>query len=300
MKLNFKLPKFLEGKPKARKIQKEKGERPQAPKSIWHDWKRATAVAIGIGLFVLYFNLVLFQDIPQIFGAINLFAAIFALAVPLSVRLREHTIAKALETNFPNFMRDITNNINVGMSLPKAVKVAADNDYGKMSPYVKALAAKIDWGIPFEKALDEFAHESKSPVIKRAVKGINEAHRSGGTIGVVLHAMTVSVKELEKIKKERATSVYSQMVTGYFIFFLFLGIMLSLSKFLIPLLAFQASGASAANIGRLYTDMFRSLVIIQGLFAGLGIGKMAEGTIVAGFKHSFVLVIAGYTTFVLF
>lgn len=267
-------------------------------KPFLRNWRRATALAIGIGLFVLYFNLVLFQNVPQIFGAINLFAAMLAFGLPLFIRYREHALAKNLETHFPNLMRDITNNINVGMALPKAIKTASDNDYGKLSPYVKRLAAKIDWGIPFEQALDEFALETGSPIIKRSVKGIIEAHRSGGTVGTVLHAMTVSVRELETIKKERATSVYSQMVTGYFIYFLFLGIMLALSKFLIPTLTFQ-TGANAQDIGRLYNEMFRALIVIQGLFAGLGIGKMAEGTIVAGFRHSFVLVVIGYTAFVL-
>jgi flagellar protein FlaJ len=293
MKIKFSLKSEKKPKKANEKLQ-------EAPKSIWRDWRKATAIAIAIGLFILYFNLLLFGEVPQLFGALNLFAAIIALGVPLFVRYREHAFAKSLEEHFPNFMRDITNNINVGMSLPKAIKTAQDNDYGKMTPYVKALAAKIDWGIPFEQVLDEFGRESKSSVIKRAVKGIIEAHRSGGTIGTVLHAMTVSVKELEKIKKERATSVYSQMVTGYFIYFLFLGIMLSLSKFLIPVLTFQAGAVAAQDIGRLYSEMFRSLVVIQGLFAGLGIGKMAEGTVVAGFKHSFVLVVVGYTSFVVF
>jgi len=283
------------GQKKAKKLEKK----PEVPKSLWRDWKRATAIAIGIGLFILYFNLLLFQDIPQIFGTLNLFVAIIALGIPIFIKYREHSHAKSIELNFPNFMRDITNNINVGMALPKAIKVASENDYGKMSPYVKALSAKIDWGIPFEEALNEFARESKSAVIRRSIKGIIEAHRSGGRIGTVLHAMTVSVKELEKIRKERATSVYSQMITGYFIYFLFIGIMISLSKFLIPILTFQATGETQ-NIGALYSDLFSSLVVIQGLFAGLGLGKMAEGTIVAGFKHSFVMVVVGYTVFVIF
>ena len=91
------------------------------------------------------------------------------------------------------------------------------------------------------------------------------------------------------------------MVTGYFIYFLFLGIMLAMAKLLIPVLTYQLVGtAGVQDITRMFTDTFRSLVVIQGVFAGLGIGKMSEGTIIAGFKHSFVLTVIGYTIFVIF
>jgi flagellar protein FlaJ len=268
--------------------------------SSW-DWKTASAIAIGIAFVIFYINLSFFITNTQMFAALNGVAVAIALGIPVYIRYREYSRAKELEHMFPAFMRDITENINVGMSLPKAIHAATENDYGVLSPYVKEVAAKIDWGIPFEKVLTDFAAKTKSSVVGRAVKGIIEAHRSGGTINTVLHAMTVSVRELERIKKERATRVYSQMVTGYFIYFLFLGIMLAMAKLLIPILTFQLAGAAgAADISRLFTDTFRSLVVIQGIFAGLGIGKMSEGSITAGFKHAFVLTVIGYTTFVIF
>jgi len=284
------------------KIQKEmriEGEK-RSFFSSW-DWKTASAVAIGIALAIFYINISLFTAQPQTFAAINGIAVAIALGIPVYVRYREYSRAKQLEHMFPDFMRDITENINVGMSLPKAIRTASGNDYGILTPYVKEVVAKIDWGIPFEKVLKDFAFKTKSSVVGRAVKGIIETHRSGGTINTVLHAMTVSVRELERIKKERATRVYSQMVTGYFIYFLFLGIMLAIAKLLIPILTFQLVGAAGmADISRVFTDTFRALVVIQGIFAGLGIGKMSEGTITAGFKHAFVLTVIGYTTFVIF
>lgn len=268
--------------------------------SSW-DWKTATAIAIGIALVIFYFNITFLATRPQTFAALNGVAIVIALGIPVYVRYREYKRARELEHMFPEFMGDITENINIGMSLPKAIRMTVENDYGVLTPYVADIAAKIDWGIPFEKVLTNFAEKTRSAVIGRAVKGIIEAHRSGGAIGIVLQAMSVSVRELERIKKERATRVYSQMITGYFIYFLFLGIMLAMAKLLIPILTFQLAGAAGtADISRIFTDTFRSLVVIQGIFAGLGIGKMSEGSIIGGFKHSFVLTVIGYTVFVIF
>jgi flagellar protein FlaJ len=266
------------------------------------DWRMASVVAIGIALAILILNVLLFSRSPQLFAGLNGIAAAVALGLPLFVRYEEYRKIKDLELHFPNFMRDVTQAINVGMSLPRAIENASANDYGRLSPYVKEMSAKLDWGIPFEKVLTSFAEKARSKTIARSVKGIIEAHNSGGTIGTVLQAMTVSVRELENIKRERATRVYGQMVTGYFIYFLFLGIMLALARFLIPpLLAFQVTpGPREADIGQIFVETFRSLVVIQGIFAGIGIGKMSEGSIVAGFKHAVALALIGYTVFVIF
>jgi hypothetical protein len=48
-----------------------------------------------------------------------------------------------------------------------------------------------------------------------------------------------------------------------------------------------------ANIKSEYNSMFRNLIIIQGAFAGLVIGKMSEGNVASGIKHSMFMMIAG-------
>ncbi len=262
------------------------------------DWRVVSAVAIGIGLIIFYFNLFLFQGSPQIFTAVNGVSAVIALGIPIWFRYKTFSRIRKVEQNFPAWVRDVTENIAAGMTLPQAIRQTGKNDYGYLTEYVRDLVAKIDWGISFEKALNSFADSSRSKIIKRTVKGIIEAHRSGGSIATVLDAITVSVQELEKIRKERSVRVYSQLVTGYSIFFLFLGIMLVLSRLLIPTLA-QTSQQGNGELQAFYDNIFRALVVIQGIFAGLGVGKMAEGTITAGLKHSFVLAVVGYTAFVI-
>ncbi|MEK6826981.1 MAG: hypothetical protein AABX99_00675, partial [Nanoarchaeota archaeon] len=49
----------------------------------------------------------------------------------------------------------------------------------------------------------------------------------------------------------------------------------------------SGAGISAAEV----SQAFMYLLLIQGLFSGLVIGKLSEGSIKAGLKHSFALVI---------
>ena len=93
------------------------------------------------------------------------------------------------------------------------------------------------------------------------------------------------------------------MLTGYVIFFVFLGVMIGLQIFLIPALGTEGlagdTGQNLDDLGGLYERTFSNLIIIQALFSGLAIGKMAEGSLVAGMKHSLVLLTIGYTLFTL-
>ena len=113
----------------------------------------------------------------------------------------------------------------------------------------------------------------------------------------IMRSVAQSLVELEKIKKERSASVYAQMINGYLIFFVFLGVMIGLSSVLVP--AFKM-GEQTQDLQTVFSEIFRALIIVQGFFAGLSIGKMAEGTLIAGIKHSLVLVVIGYSAFLMF
>ena len=89
----------------------------------------------------------------------------------------------------------------------------------------------------------------------------------------------------------------------YLIFFVFIGILVIMQISLIPILNPGTMGdLSLTSTGvriptELYTETSIYFIVIQGLFAGLAIGKMAEGTLSAGLKHSAFLIIMGYAIF---
>jgi len=259
-------------------------------------------LSIILGLLVFLFNYLYFSKNSAIFTTLNLISAGIILGPSIVMRYKEHVYMKEVESRFPDFLRDVTESISAGMTLPQAMKNAARNNYGALTPFTKHMAVQIDWGVPFETILEDFGRRTGSPVMKRTVSTIIETHRGGGNIAHVLKAVARSIVEVDKIKKERAARIYAQMITGYTIFFVFLGVMIGLQRFLIPSLGWvgsSESGVVSVPIGWDYENMFRWLIIIQGFFSGLAIGKMAEGSVIEGIKHSFVLVVIGYSAFVL-
>jgi flagellar protein FlaJ len=260
--------------------------------------KTLSLITIPICLIVIYLNFTFFSETSIVFTVINLAAALIVLGIPLLYRYSQYSKIKKLEYMFPKFLRDVTKNINTGMTLPQAVRTACSNDYDILTKYVKEMDAKISWGISFEKILIDFSERTGSENLKRTVQTIIEAHRSGGTVNTVLEAVADSLQEIEKIKKERSTSIYAQMINGYLIYLVFLGVMIGLSTFLLP--AFQWEEIEAGDMRTIFLELFRSLIIIQGIFAGLAVGKMAEGTFIAGIKHSLALSVLGYVAFLIF
>jgi len=57
----------------------------------------------------------------------------------------------------------------------------------------------------------------------------------------------------------------------------------------------DGSGTSTDFIN--FNMIFTALIIIQGLFSGLVVGKFSEGSLLPGLKHSLVMVLFGYLIF---
>jgi len=253
------------------------------------------SVVIGISLFV-YNNLAIKLPI------LNVFSIALVLIGPVTMEYMKYNKMKDVENNLPNFLRDAAGNIDAGMTLPQAITSLKDVDYGDLSPFVKRMIVQIDWGIPFEDVLEEFA-EDNSLLVKRTVSTIIETYSGGGNISEVLRSVGNSMNEVNMLRKERYSDIYSQMITGYLIFFIFLGILISLQKFFLPSLTAISSpelGITGTGVITMYTGMFQWLILIQGFFSGLVIGKMAEGNLTAGLKHCLILMLVGYSILTLF
>lgn len=234
-----------------------------------------------------------------------LFAFLFAFPIFL-VKYLENRRKKAMEDNFPVFLRDFVEATRGGMAIPRAFQSVSGNDYGALTPSIKKMAAQLDWGISVEKVLTSFSKETKSMLISRIISTVIETHRFGGNLANTFESLSSTAFEMEKLRGERRLYINSQMITGYIIFFVFLAVLIGLQKYLVPSMsqmspsAALGTSAPSQNVAAQYTEVFRNLILIQGLFAGLSIGRMAEGAMVAGLKHSMIMMLVGGVVFTLF
>jgi len=253
---------------------------------------------VTIGIVIYLYNFFTIFYLPLTLLSIGI-----VLAGPALFEYKNRKENKEIEERFPDFLRDVTENIKTGMTLTQAVIATKNSYYGALTPHIKKIVTKIDWSIPFDQVLREFSNKT-TPLIQKTVSTITETYAGGGDITQILDATGKTIKEINKVRKERYSAIYSQMITGYITFFIFIGVLIVLQKFLVPsLLSFSTEETATVNMeetARSYYDIFQWLILIEGFFSGLIVGKMAEGNLISGLKHAFILITLGYGAFILF
>ena len=238
--------------------------------------------------------------------------------------MRENKRQKEIEARFPDFVRNLSGAIKSGMPAAQAVIQVTEGEYGTLTPLLKKLANQIEWSIPFHRAFINFGRESDNPIIKRAIATVIQAEQAGGNIEDVLTSVTESLLQIKKIKEERKSSVHAQVMQSYIIFFVFLGVMVVIQNLLIPyMIKFGATTAEETGIatgiagginlqanldfsspGGFFSSfgpwlvslngIFLLMSIIQGFFAGVVLGKLAEGDLTSGLRHSLIMMTSSF------
>lgn len=268
-------------------------------------------IVFGVIVLVVALGIILFMDESTNLSFFLVGIAIGIIALPFVIGVAiENNRDQDLAEMFLEFSRNLAESVTTGTPISKSIINMSTKNYGALTPYIKKLANQIYLGIPVNKALETFAYDVDSPVIARAVGLIREAERAGGEIDYILESVAKSISEVEKLKRERRAAIYNLVVQGYIIFFIFIGIMLVMQFKILPLTAGAGSigvftGGDISNIDKVtlkeqpltpeeLARPFLYLLLTQGLFAGLTIGKLTEGTIKAGIKHSFILTIVAF------
>jgi len=257
-------------------------------------------------LFVLVDSLKNMNIFYFLFGA-GILIMLFPFMI---ISVIENKTQREKDEMFLEFSRSLVESVESGIPISKAI-------IGKLGGHLEKLSNQIQLGIPLQKALETFAYDTKSSTIIRAITLIREADKTGGNISTILESVAKSVLETEKLKAERRAAISSMVMEGYIIFLIFIIIMIVVEVQIIPITSgivgtplgtdtsftentgdtltsetgSQTTGSGTSNTtSNEFGQAFLALLITQGLFAGLIIGKISEGDIKAGIKHSFIMV----------
>ncbi|MCK5043825.1 type II secretion system F family protein [Candidatus Pacearchaeota archaeon] len=261
--------------------------------------KKIHIIGIVSSLLIIILSLFLMKT--------NLFFFIFGIGILVGTFpfvfsvIQETKIATEKEEMFLEFARNLVESVKTGTPVSKSILNIKDKEYGALGENVKKLANQISLGIPFNFALSVFAKDVNNKTISRALTLIGQSEKSGGEIGEILESVAKAVSMSDKLKKERKATISALVVQGYIIFFIFMVIILVMQFKIIPMISgIAGSGAieglaglggitSGETVQEEVSSSFLYLLLIQGFFSGLTIGKLSEGNIKAGIRHSFTL-----------
>jgi archaeal flagellar protein FlaJ len=227
--------------------------------------------------------------------------ALIAVLAPLSaIDIINQRWQKGIDQHLPELFTSIVQAQEVGMTLPQALDDAAKRDHGPLTPELKRMTVQMSWGYSFEDALIGFGKRIGTNLVQRILPMIVEASRSGGKVERVFEPMGSFIQTNNMMQKERKGETRPYIIIIYVALFVFLFTIVLLFKTF-----FDAAGGTPlmATDGSSPQDMqqiFMHMTIIQGFFGGLAAGKMGEGSMQAGLKHSLVMIVLGYLALKLF
>lgn len=255
-------------------------------------------LGIGVGIVLLSFA---FMSTKVFYLMIGIGIIVGAFPFVFST-IQETKVTSEKEEMFLEFSRNLVESVKTGTPISKSIINMKNKYYGVLSDNVKKLGNQISLGIPLNTALQTFAKDVQNKTISRALTLIGQAERAGGDIGEILESVAEAVRVSDKLKKERRAAISTLVVQGYIIFFVFIIIILVMQFKIIPMVSgianvdmiggMKVSGSAITQ--EEVSSAFLYLILIQSFFSGLAIGKLAEGNVKAGIKHSFILMLMSF------
>ena len=231
-----------------------------------------------------------------LFDEYLLLAVVVTVFPPAVLDYVDYRWKRSIDKHLPDLLRSIVQAQKTGMTLPQAIEEASKRRYGPLTKELKRMVAQMSWGVPFEEALQSLGKRVDTALIQRTVPIIIEASRSGGRVERVFDPMEKFVQTTLTFDAERKTQTRPYVAITYVAFFVFLFTIVMLFKsFFVRMSEGELSGAQLAMMTpEEARRVFFHMSSIQAFFGGLMAGKMGEGTVGAGLKHSIILLMCGY------
>ena len=243
-------------------------------------------------------------------GYLNLTSAvIFAILLPLiplsalyevEKRARERKVEAT-----PNFLSSLSGALSSGLSPAKAIKSIPSERLDGLSSEIERAKADMEWGSSVGETLERMTARIRSIILRRIMRLVRRSTEAVSDLTGILDVLErdISLERSMKAERERTTFIY--MLIVYITFGVFLLTAYSVSTALLPLIPQIQStaqpGLGGISVGGIEPAAIKTIFfhasLIQGFSTGLLAGKLKDGEILSGLKHSIAMVIVAWLLF---
>jgi flagellar protein FlaJ len=207
--------------------------------------------------------------------------------------------ANKVDENLADLFREIAEGQRTGMTFTRALEEATKRDFGPLTIELKRAVAQMSWGVTYERALGSLAKRINTALTRLGIAMIIETARSGGNIQEIMEVISNHIRELYSLDHERRTSIRPYTAVTYIAFAVFvITVTVLYSMFLGGSAQMVLPGEVGSRLSpQTYKLLFYHMALVESVIGGLVAGKMGEGSIVAGLKHVFILLLASFAAF---
>jgi flagellar protein FlaJ len=241
---------------------------------------------VGAIVFFLPLPILFYQHMAVSLLAISTVPSVFAIKYS-----RER---RTIERMLPEFVEDVAEQRKIGLPPEQAIERLGEGDrYGGFSKYVNKMAGQLSWGISLSKVVSSFTRGVTSWVARAVGTLMLEVVEIGGGTLRGFDDMAAFTRRVSNSESDARSSLRP------FVLIIYIGgIMLTLTTFVMIYMlseqtALAAKGIHVPTIG-INTGVLDDLLgasVFQSWVLGLVAGKMGEGSLAEGFKHSAILVV---------
>ena len=257
----------------------------------------------GIGLGILFAGVIAafwltggFESlIPHDLRETVLCLIIIAFMAPVALSYEgRRWYVQNIESHLPDFLRELSDMKDIGITLHEAIQRIAGAKLGVLSSELSVASRDIESGAYVSSALVKMEERIGLVSVKRAISLLVRASEITTNLRQIFIIAITDFEYYLKLKRERSNTTIVYVMIIYLSFGIYLYTAYQLN---VPFLAaFKGMEVSVDTAGNL-TEMFR-IGIILATFSGIMAGQFSSNSILAGFKHSIVLLAATLALFV--
>jgi flagellar protein FlaJ len=206
------------------------------------------------------------------------------------------------EDSIPAFIREVTESQKSGLSPEKSIVQATKRkDYGYFSRFLDLIQSQIEWGVPLRKTFENIRQKIRSWFVVVNFAMMVETIEIGGNSIQALEILS------EYSEKERELQVSRrELLRPYIILAFVWSVLIAVTTTIVALTTYLMTTVVSTSLSSValagmqgQMKMFSVGIILQCWISGFFIGKISEGSIAAGFKHSALLAVTAYISLVL-
>jgi len=209
-----------------------------------------------------------------------------------------------MQKAMPEFLRDLATSVRTGVPIDAGLEHASKREYGPLTKDLRILVAHMSWGMNFDEGLKELSDRVDLPLVKKATVLILEAGKHGGDLSDVFDSTAQYVENVNTWNLRRKMQTMPYVAIFYFSVFLFLFIIILLSKMIfVPISEMAQSGVPLLRpiLSPVQTRrVFLHTSLLESFFGGILAGRINEDSFLDGLKHAMILAIASGVAFFIF
>ena len=252
---------------------------------------------LAVGVLLLWLSGIVGVFFPEytmeVFICLLLIAAMIPLMLAYEIRRR---YVNNVEKQIPEFLREIADMRDVGMTLQSSISMISRSKTGVLSSEVKVVARELEHGSHLSNALVRMEERIGLVTVKRAISLLVKASEVTDYIREIL---TIAIADLEhyikmKSKRFNVSFVYLAIIYLSFGIYLFCAYQMNVAF----IASFEGMGVTF-DLTQNKGDMFH-IGMILAFFSGIMAGQLSGNSILCGLKHSIIMLAATIVIFIFF